>query len=129
MRRSFNSHLRESFKHIPGEVRDIESKSAMLCLHCGGGLPKLWLQGCWCLSRRQSSNLLVDTGGEGCCQAEEGVLWGLFGLWDSGSSYRQSKQHAAWVVAEAKSQGWEDFVGGCAADLNSGRCGSVGRVL
>ena len=25
---------------------------------------------------------LVDTGGEGCCQAEEEVLSGLFGLWE-----------------------------------------------
>lgn len=42
---------------------------------------QLWLQGGWC--RQKPSNLLADTGSEGCCQAE-GVLLGLFGLWDTG---------------------------------------------
>ena len=31
VRESFNSHLRESFNHVPGEVGDIVSEWAMFC--------------------------------------------------------------------------------------------------
>ncbi|MEQ2305000.1 hypothetical protein AMECASPLE_033021 [Ameca splendens] len=80
-------HPWESFKHVPGEVGDIESKWAMFR---ASTLPRQ-LTGAMvarfeCLSWRQSLNPLVDTGGEGCCQAEEGVLSDLFGLWHSESS-------------------------------------------
>ena len=37
--------------------------------------------------RRQPLNPLVSTSGKGSHQAEEGVLSGLFGQWDSGSSW------------------------------------------
>ncbi|MEQ2297341.1 hypothetical protein AMECASPLE_033792 [Ameca splendens] len=34
-------------------------------------------------SRWQSPNPVVDTGSKGCCQAEEGILSAVVGLWDS----------------------------------------------
>ncbi|KAK0151566.1 putative uncharacterized transposon-derived protein F52C9.6 [Merluccius polli] len=46
VRESFNSHLRESFDHVPGEAGDIESEWAMF--HASivkAGRPELWPQG------------------------------------------------------------------------------------
>ncbi|KAI3360328.1 hypothetical protein L3Q82_014640 [Scortum barcoo] len=49
------------------------------------GSSKLWTQGLWCLSWwRQPPNPVVDTTEvRDACQAEEGVLSGHVGLWDS----------------------------------------------
>ncbi len=77
VREIFNSHLRRSFDRIPREVGDIESEWTMFSASivdaasrscgrnvsgaCRGGNPR----------------------SKGCRQAEEGVLSGLVGLWDS----------------------------------------------
>lgn len=45
---------------------------------------------------------MVDTGGEGCCQAEEGTP-------AAADRYRQSEWIAAQMVAEAKTWVWEEF--------------------
>ena len=82
VRRSCNSHLRQSFSHVPGVVGHTESEWAMF----RASIVEAADQSCGrCLSWRISRNLLVDTSGEGSRQSE-GVLSDLFGQWDSGSS-------------------------------------------
>ncbi|TWW71208.1 hypothetical protein D4764_17G0006910 [Takifugu flavidus] len=80
VRRSFNSHLRESFDHVPGETGDIESAWTMFRASIVEPADQ-------CCGRKvvggQCPNPLVDTSCEGCRQAEEGVVSGLTGLWDS----------------------------------------------
>ncbi|KAK3551509.1 hypothetical protein QTP70_017371 [Hemibagrus guttatus] len=77
----FNSHLRESFNQIPREVGDIESEWTMFSSSIVDAAIRLW-----CQSRWQSPNTVVDTGGKGCRQAEEGVLSSLVGSGDSGAN-------------------------------------------
>ncbi|TWW62757.1 hypothetical protein D4764_04G0014040 [Takifugu flavidus] len=86
VRRSFNSHLRESFDHVLGEAGDIVSEWTMFRASIVEAV--LWPQGGWCLSWRQCPKLLVDT---------------------SADRYWQAKRSAATAVAEAKTWAWEEF--------------------
>ena len=54
---------------------------------------------------------MVDSGGKGCCQAEEVVLSILVGSGtpEAADGYWQAKCAAARAVAEAKTQVWEKF--------------------
>ncbi|KAI3360656.1 hypothetical protein L3Q82_002521 [Scortum barcoo] len=91
VREVFNSHLRKSFSQIPREAGDIESEWTMFsasivdagCVRSCGTQGRLW-----CLSWRQPSNPVVDTGID---------------------RYRQAKQAAARTVLEAKTRVWEEF--------------------
>ena len=76
VKRSFNFYPWESFDHVQGDAGDIELKWTRLRAaivevadRCCGRV--------WCLSGRQNPNLLVDTSGEGCRQAE-GVFLSSF---------------------------------------------------
>ena len=67
VRESFNSHLRESFDHVPGEAGDIESEWAMFRASIVKAADRS------CGPKVVGACPLVDTGGEGCRQTE-GVL-------------------------------------------------------
>ena len=112
VRRSFNSHLRESFEHVPGEAGDIESEWAMFrssiveaaarCCGCKvvgacrGGNPRT----CWWTPEVRDAVKLK----KGCykdllaCRTPEAA-----------DRYRLAKRTAAAVVAEAKTRAWEKF--------------------
>ncbi|CAG6007068.1 unnamed protein product [Menidia menidia] len=89
VRRSFNSHLRESFEHVPGEVGDIESEWAMFRASINDA------------ASRSCGRRAVDA-----CRGNPRTR-----RWTPAAAdgYRQSKRHAARVVAEAKTQAWEEF--------------------
>ncbi|KAI3355931.1 hypothetical protein L3Q82_004479 [Scortum barcoo] len=79
VREVFNSHLRKSFSQIPWEAGD-----HVLCLHCR----YTWQFEVVDIARSlvpvcHAPNPVVVTGSKGCRQAEEGVLLGHVGLWDS----------------------------------------------
>ena len=112
VRKSFNSHLRESFEHVPEEAGDIESEWAMFrasiveaanrCCGrkvagaCRGGNPRT----CWWTPavrdavklKKEYYKALV------ACRTPE-----------TADRYRQAKRTAAAVVAEAKTRAWEEF--------------------
>ena len=112
VRRSFNSHLRQNFEHIPGEVGDIESEWTMFrssiveaaYLSCGrkvvgacrGGNPRTrW----WTPPVRDAVRLKKE--------AYRAFL--ACGTPESADGYRRAKRHAARMVAEAKTRVWEEF--------------------
>ncbi|TWW73383.1 hypothetical protein D4764_15G0007770 [Takifugu flavidus] len=72
VRRSFNSHLWESFKHVLGEVGDIESEWTMFRASIVEAADR-------CCGRK----VVGACRGGNARQAEEGVVSGLTGLWDS----------------------------------------------
>ncbi|TWW61017.1 hypothetical protein D4764_05G0011070 [Takifugu flavidus] len=89
LRRSFNSHLRESFDHVPGEAEDIESE--------------------WTMFRAS-----IVEAADRCCGrrvAEEGVVSALLacGTPVAADRYRQAKRRSATVVTEAKTWAWEEL--------------------
>ena len=117
---SFNSHLRESFDHVPGEAGDIESKWAMLrtsivkaadrsCGHkvvgaCHGGNSRThW----WTLAVRDAVKL-----------KEPYRTFLACGTPEAAGRYRQAKRSAAAAVAEAKTRTWEEFGEAMENDLN-----------
>ncbi|KAI3376653.1 hypothetical protein L3Q82_017087 [Scortum barcoo] len=72
-----------------GRLGDIESEWTMFSASIvDAAVRKLWTQGLWCLSWRQSPNPVVDTGID---------------------RYQQAKQAAARTVLEAKTRVWEEF--------------------
>ncbi|KAK3542727.1 hypothetical protein QTP70_000092 [Hemibagrus guttatus] len=108
----FNSHLRESFNHIPREVGDIESEWTMFSSSivdaairsCGrkvsaagrGGNPRTqW----WTLEVRDAFKL----------KKESYRAWLAQGTPEAAEAYRQAKPTAARVVSEAKTWVWEEF--------------------
>ncbi|CAG5929455.1 unnamed protein product [Menidia menidia] len=112
VRRSFNSHLRESFEHVPGEAGDIESEWAVFRASindaasqscgrravgaCRGGNPRTrW----WTPAVRDAVRL----------KKESYRAFLACGTPEAADGYRQSKRHAARVVAEAKTRAWEEF--------------------
>ncbi|TWW71602.1 hypothetical protein D4764_16G0000990, partial [Takifugu flavidus] len=96
VRRSFNSHLRESFDHIPGEAGDIESE--------------------WTMFRAS----IVEAADRCCGHKVVGASRGgnartrwwtpaACGTPEAADRYRQAKRNAATAVAEAKTRAWEEF--------------------
>ncbi len=77
------AHLRRSFDRIPREVGDIESEWTMFSSIVDAASRSCGHKVSGACPRRQSTNPVVDTGSKGRRQAEEGVLSGLVGLWDS----------------------------------------------
>ncbi|KAI3371455.1 hypothetical protein L3Q82_024056 [Scortum barcoo] len=95
----FNSHLQQSFDCIPRVVADMESEWALFCativevaaMSCGR-------RAAGASRKRQPPNLLVDTKGEGGCQAATPEA--------ADHGYRQAKRYAARAaVTEAKTSG------------------------
>ncbi|TWW74429.1 hypothetical protein D4764_14G0004320 [Takifugu flavidus] len=112
VRRSFNSHLWESFDHIPGEAGDIESEWTMFrasiveaadrcCGHkvvgaCRGGNARThW----WTPVVRDAVRLKKES--------YRALL--ACGTPEAADRYRQAKRSAVTVVAEAKTRAWEEF--------------------
>ncbi|XP_047244451.1 uncharacterized protein LOC124882240 isoform X2 [Girardinichthys multiradiatus] len=112
MRWSFNSHLQKSFKHVPWEVGDTESKLAMFNTSiaqaayrscgrkvvgaCRGGNPGTrW----WTPAVRNAVRL----------KKESYRVFLACGTLETADEDRQSKQHAARMVAEVKTRTREEF--------------------
>ncbi|KAK0133573.1 putative uncharacterized transposon-derived protein F52C9.6 [Merluccius polli] len=112
VRESFNSHLRESFDHVPGEAGDIESEWAMFRASivkaadrrcgrkvvgaCRGGNSRTrW----WTPAVRDAVKL----------KKESYRIFLACGILEAAGRYRQAKRSAAAVVAEAKTRTWEEF--------------------
>ncbi|XP_054621698.1 uncharacterized protein vopp1b isoform X1 [Dunckerocampus dactyliophorus] len=112
VRRSFNSHLRESFDHVPREVADIESEWAMFRASiveaadrscgrkvvgaCRGGNPRTrW----WTPVVRDAVKM----------KKESYRAFLAYGTPEAADRYRQAKRSAALAVAEAKTRTWEEF--------------------
>ncbi|TWW80180.1 hypothetical protein D4764_10G0012100 [Takifugu flavidus] len=102
VRRSFNSHLRESFDHVPGEAGDIESE--------------------WTMFRAS----IVEAADRCCGHKVVGACRGsntdavklkkesyrallACGTPEAADGYRRAKRSAATAVAEAKTRAWEEF--------------------
>ncbi|TWW74447.1 R2DM Retrovirus-related Pol polyprotein from type II retrotransposable element [Takifugu flavidus] len=112
VRRSFNSRLRESFDHVPGEAGDIESEWTMFrasiieaadrcCGHkvvgaCRGGNARTrW----WTPAVRDAVKLKKES--------YRALL--ACGTPEAADRYRCAKRSAATAVAEAKTRAWEEF--------------------
>ncbi|KAK0150922.1 Craniofacial development protein 2 [Merluccius polli] len=107
VRESFNSHLRESFDHVPGEAGDIESEWAIVkaadqsCGRkvvgaCRGGNPRTrW----WTPAVRDAVKL----------KKESYRTFLACGTPEAAGRYRQAKRSAAVAVTEAKTRTWEEF--------------------
>nr|XP_049618290.1 E3 SUMO-protein ligase PIAS2 isoform X1 [Syngnathus scovelli]XP_049618292.1 E3 SUMO-protein ligase PIAS2 isoform X1 [Syngnathus scovelli]XP_049618293.1 E3 SUMO-protein ligase PIAS2 isoform X1 [Syngnathus scovelli] len=112
VRKSFNSHLRQSFSHVPGEAGDIESEWTMFRASiveaadrscgrkvvgaCRGGNPRTrW----WTPAVRDAVKLKNES--------YRAVL--ACGTPEAADRYRMAKRNAASAVAEAKTRAWEEF--------------------
>uniref|UniRef100_A0A3B5Q8Y2 Reverse transcriptase domain-containing protein n=1 Tax=Xiphophorus maculatus TaxID=8083 RepID=A0A3B5Q8Y2_XIPMA len=112
VRRSFNSHLRQNFEHVPGEVGDMESEWTVFRASiveaadrscgrkvvgaCRGGNPRTrW----WTPSVRDAVRL----------KKESYRAFLACGTPEAADGYRRAKRHAARAVAEAKTRAWEEF--------------------
>ncbi|TWW61044.1 hypothetical protein D4764_05G0011340 [Takifugu flavidus] len=112
VRRSFNSRLRESFDHVPGEAGDIESEWTMFrasiveaadrCCGrkvvgaCRGGNARTrW----WTPAVRDAVKLKKES--------YRALL--ACGTHEAADGYRRAKRSAATAVAEAKTRAWEEF--------------------
>ena len=112
VRRSFNSHLRSNFNHVPREVGDIESEWTMFrasiaeaadrCCGrkvvgaCRGGNPRTrW----WTPAVRDAVKL----------KKESYRAFLACGTPEAADRYRLAKRAAAAAVAEAKTRVWEEF--------------------
>ena len=112
VRESFNSHLRESFDHVPGEAGDIESEWAMFRASivkaadqscgrkvvgaCRGGNSRTrW----WTPAVRDAVKL----------KKESYRTFLACGTPEAAGRYRQAKRSAAVAVTEAKTRTWEEF--------------------
>ncbi|TWW62932.1 hypothetical protein D4764_04G0015790, partial [Takifugu flavidus] len=112
VRRSFNSRLRESFDHVPGEAGDIESEwtvfrasiveAADRCCGrkvvgaCRGGNARTrW----WTPAVRDAVKLKKES--------YRALL--ACGTPEAADGYRHAKRSAATAVAEAKTRAWEEF--------------------
>ncbi|TWW77601.1 hypothetical protein D4764_12G0009910 [Takifugu flavidus] len=124
VRRSFNSRLRESFDHVPGEAGDIEPEWTMFRASiveaadrcCGrkvvgayrGGNPRThW----WTPAVRDAVKL----------KKESYRALVACGTPEAADGYRRAKRSAAMAVAEAKTRAWEEF---CEAMENDFRTAS-----
>ncbi|TWW53877.1 R2DM Retrovirus-related Pol polyprotein from type II retrotransposable element [Takifugu flavidus] len=89
LRWSFNSRLRESFDHVPGEAGDIESEWAMF---------------------RASIAEAADPVRDAVKLKKESYRALLAcGTPEAADGYRRAKRSAATAVAEAKTRAWEEF--------------------
>ena len=112
VRRSFNSHLRQNFDHVPGEAGDIESEWAMFRASiveaadrscgrkvvgaCRGGNPRTrW----WTPAVGDAVKL----------KKESYKAFLACGTPEAADRYRQAKRSAASAVTEAKTRTWEEF--------------------
>nr|XP_049580440.1 charged multivesicular body protein 1a isoform X2 [Syngnathus scovelli] len=112
VRKSFNSHLRQSFSHVPGEAGDIESEWTMFRASiveaadrscgrkvvgaCRGGNPRTrW----WTPEVRDAVKLKKES--------YRAVL--ACGTPEAADRYEMTKRNAGSAVAEAKTRAWEEF--------------------
>ncbi|TWW64123.1 hypothetical protein D4764_03G0011310 [Takifugu flavidus] len=112
VRRSFNSRLRESYDHVPGEAGDIESEWPMFrasiveaadrCCGrevvgaCRGGNART----CWWTPAVRDAVKLKK-------ESYRALL--ACGTPEAADGYRRAKRSTATVVAEAKTRAWKEF--------------------
>ncbi|TWW62402.1 hypothetical protein D4764_04G0010490 [Takifugu flavidus] len=89
VRRSFNSRLRESFDHVPGEAGDIESE--------------------WTMFRASIVEAADRCCGRKVLKKESYRALLACGTPEAADRYRRAKRSAATAVAEAKTRAWEEF--------------------
>lgn len=123
-----NSYIWENFKQVPREVGDIESEWTLFTTSivsaavqsigrkvsgaCRGGNPQTqW----WTPEVRDAVKL----------KKESYWAWQACGTPEAADRYRQSKQDAARVVVEAKTQSWEEFGEAMDKDSRSGQYTNV----
>ncbi|TWW80203.1 R2 Retrovirus-related Pol polyprotein from type I retrotransposable element [Takifugu flavidus] len=112
VRRSFNSRLRESFEHVPGEAGDIESERTMFRASIVEAAD-------WCCGRKVVG---ACRGGntrtrwwtpvvKDAVKLKKESYWALLacGTPEAADRYRRAKRSAATAVAEAKTRAWEEF--------------------
>ncbi|KAK0145690.1 hypothetical protein N1851_015412 [Merluccius polli] len=95
VRESFNSHLRESFDHVPGEGADQSCGRKVVGACRGGNSRTRW----WTPAVRDAVKL----------KKESYRTFLACGTLEAAGRYRQAKRSAAAVVAEAKTRTWEEF--------------------
>ncbi|TWW56339.1 Plexin-A1 Semaphorin receptor NOV, partial [Takifugu flavidus] len=122
VRRSFNSHLRESFDHVLGEAGNIESEWTMFCASivevadqccgrkvvgaCRGGNART----CWWTPAVRDAVRL---------KKESYQAFLACGTPEAADRYRQARQSAATAVAEAKTRAGEEFAGALENDFRT----------
>ncbi|TWW53923.1 hypothetical protein D4764_0157230 [Takifugu flavidus] len=89
VRRSFNSRLRESFDHVPGEAGDIESE--------------------WTVFRASIVEAADRVRDAVKLKKESYQALLACGTPEAADGYRRAKRSAATAVAEAKTRAWEEF--------------------
>ncbi|KAM9812086.1 uncharacterized protein ACBT44_011417 isoform 1-T7 [Syngnathus typhle] len=121
VRKSFNSHLRQSFSHVPGEAGDIEFELTLFRASiveaadrscgrkvigaCRGGYPRTrW----WTPAVRDAVKLK---------ESYRAVL--ACGTPEAADRYRVAKRKAVSAVAEAKTRTWEEFGDAMENDLRT----------
>ncbi|KAK0148964.1 Craniofacial development protein 2 [Merluccius polli] len=112
VRESFNSHLRESFDHVPGEAGDIESEWAMF----HASIVKAADQSCGrkvvgaCRGGNSRTRWWTPTVRDAVKLKKESYRTFLAcGTPEAAGRYRQAKRSAAVAVTEAKTRTWEEF--------------------
>ncbi|KAK0143194.1 Craniofacial development protein 2 [Merluccius polli] len=112
VRESFNSHLRESFDHVPGEAGDIESEWAMF----RASIVKAADQSCGCkvvgACRGGNSRTCWWTPAVRDAVKLKKESYRTFlacGTPEAAGRYRQAKRSADVAVTEAKTRTWEEF--------------------
>ncbi|KAK3521037.1 hypothetical protein QTP86_003681 [Hemibagrus guttatus] len=109
----FNSHLRESFNQIPREVGDIESEWTMF----SSSIVDAAIQSC---GRKvsdagrgdnpQTQWRTLEVRDAVKLKKESYQAWLAQGTPEAAEAYRHAKRTSAWVVSEAKTRVWEEFV-------------------
>ncbi|KAK0132400.1 Craniofacial development protein 2 [Merluccius polli] len=97
-RESFNSHLRESFDHVPGEAGDIESEWAMFRV----SIVKASDGSC-------GRKVVVPAVADAVKLKESYRTFLACGTPEAAGRYWQAKRSAAVAVTEAKTRTWEEF--------------------
>ncbi|KAK0156594.1 putative uncharacterized transposon-derived protein F52C9.6 [Merluccius polli] len=112
VRESFNSHLRESFDHVPGEAGDIESEWAMF----RASIVKAADQSCGrkvvsaCRGGNSRTRWWTPVVRDAVKLKKESYRTFLAcGTPEAAGRYRQAKRSTAVAVTEAKTWTWEEF--------------------
>ncbi|TWW67270.1 hypothetical protein D4764_02G0003110 [Takifugu flavidus] len=102
VRRSFNSRLRESFEHVPGEAGDIESEWTMFRASIVEAADR-------CCGRKVVG--ACRGGNTDAVKLKKESYRALLacGTPEAADGYRRAKRSAATAVAEAKTRAWEEF--------------------
>ncbi|TWW80933.1 hypothetical protein D4764_01G0007480 [Takifugu flavidus] len=107
VRRSFNSRLRESFDHVPGEAGDIESEWTMFRASIVEERLTDAVATRWLVPVVAAMPELVRDAVKLKKESYRALL--ACGTPEAADRYRRAKRSAATAVAEAKTRAWEEF--------------------